>query len=47
MPAASEVYGSESAEPTRCVACADTLPPSWSLWMVMYRRISSFVPSSS
>lgn len=31
---------------TRWVACADTLPPSWSAWMVWYRRIISTQPSS-
>uniref|UniRef100_A0A2M4DLT6 Putative secreted protein n=1 Tax=Anopheles darlingi TaxID=43151 RepID=A0A2M4DLT6_ANODA len=47
IPAANDRYGSLSADPTRWTVCADTLPPSWSLWMVRYRRISSVNFSSS
>ena len=49
MPAANDKYGSDRAEPTRWVAWADTLPPSWSLkieshvihsWLITYMAYS-------
>jgi hypothetical protein len=39
--AAKDKKGSERADPTKCPVWAETFPPSWSEWMVMYNRINS------
>ena len=41
------LQGAAAAALARCVACADTLPPSWSACTAWYRRIISWAPSLS